>query len=152
MLESLRVPAGARLTHELTWWDTTATRSVQGAGANSEGGAVIRSYRVQRSVMVRGRDRPDVLPLPDGSNATGHQRTPDWMTTLLDMYSMVTWVANHPTRSTRGGGAASHDSMVRRMANHPTRFTRERGDAGTYSSNRSLLSVAGRSTLNVNVR
>ncbi len=49
---------GDTLTHELTWWNTAPTRSVKGAGANSEGGAEIRSFRVtgmQRAVMVRQR-------------------------------------------------------------------------------------------------
>jgi hypothetical protein len=47
---------GDTLTHELSWWNTAPTRSVKGAGANSEGGAEVRSFRVQgmqRSVMVR---------------------------------------------------------------------------------------------------
>jgi hypothetical protein len=47
---------GDTLTHQLTWWDTTATRSVKGSGANSEGGEPVTSYRVrgmQRAVMTR---------------------------------------------------------------------------------------------------
>ena len=58
VLESRYSLRGRTLTHELTWWDTTPTRTVKGSGANSEGGAEIRSYRVlgmQRSVMVRAR-------------------------------------------------------------------------------------------------
>ncbi|MCC7055347.1 MAG: hypothetical protein IT355_18890 [Gemmatimonadaceae bacterium] len=56
VLESRYTLRGDTLVHELTWWDITPTRTVKGSGANAEGGAEIRSFRVQglqRSVMVR---------------------------------------------------------------------------------------------------
>jgi hypothetical protein len=56
ILHSQYTLRGDTLTHALSWWDAAPTRSVQGSGANSEGGVEIRSYRVQgmqRSVMVR---------------------------------------------------------------------------------------------------
>ncbi len=59
VLESRYTLRGDTLTHELTWWDAAPSRSVKGSGANAEGGAEIRSFRVQgmqRSVMVRQRD------------------------------------------------------------------------------------------------
>ena len=58
VLHSRYTLRGDTLTHELSWWDSAPTRSVRGAGANAEGGAEIRSFRVQgmqRSVMVRQR-------------------------------------------------------------------------------------------------
>jgi hypothetical protein len=60
VLESRYSVRGDTLTHELTWWDVSPTRTVKGSGANSEGGAEIRSFRVlgmQRAVMVRRRNR-----------------------------------------------------------------------------------------------
>lgn len=56
VLESRYTVRGDTLTHELTWWDSTPTRTVKGSGANAEGGAEVRSFRVtgmQRSVMTR---------------------------------------------------------------------------------------------------
>lgn len=58
VLESRYFVRGDTLTHELSWWNTAPTRTVTGAGANSENGSEIRSFRVlgmQRSVMVRQR-------------------------------------------------------------------------------------------------
>jgi hypothetical protein len=56
VLESRYSLRGDSLVHEITWWDAAPTRTVKGAGANSEGGAEITSYRVrgmQRAAMVR---------------------------------------------------------------------------------------------------
>jgi hypothetical protein len=56
VLESRYTLRGDTLTHELTWWDTTPTRTVKGSGANAEGGTEISSFRVQgmqRAVMTR---------------------------------------------------------------------------------------------------
>ena len=56
VLESRYSLRGDTLTHELTWWDTSPTRTVKGTGANSEAGTEIRSFRVQgmqRAVMTR---------------------------------------------------------------------------------------------------
>jgi hypothetical protein len=56
VLQSRYELRGDTLTHELTWWDATPSRTVKGAGANAEGGATITSHRVQgmqRAVMVR---------------------------------------------------------------------------------------------------
>lgn len=58
VLENRVTVRGDTLVQELTWWDAAPTRTVKGSGANSEGGAEIRSYRVQgmqRAVMVRAR-------------------------------------------------------------------------------------------------
>jgi hypothetical protein len=59
VLQSRYALRGDTLTHELTWWSSTPTRVVRGEGANAEGGASIRSFRVtglQRAVMVRRRE------------------------------------------------------------------------------------------------
>lgn len=58
VLESRYTLRGDTLVHELTWWDTVPTRTVKGSGANAEGGAEIRSFRVQglqRAMLVRQR-------------------------------------------------------------------------------------------------
>ncbi len=34
------------VVHELTWWDTSPTRTMKGSGANADGGAEVRSFRV----------------------------------------------------------------------------------------------------------
>jgi hypothetical protein len=56
VLHSVYTLYGDTLTHQLTWWDTAATRTAKGTGANAEGGEAITSYRVrgmQRAVMTR---------------------------------------------------------------------------------------------------
>jgi hypothetical protein len=56
VLESRYFLRGDTLTHELTWWDAASSRTATGAGANAEGGAEVKSFRVQgmqRSVIVR---------------------------------------------------------------------------------------------------
>lgn len=56
VLESRYTLRADTLTHDITWWSATPTTTTRGEGANSEGGATVRSYRVegrQRAVMTR---------------------------------------------------------------------------------------------------
>jgi hypothetical protein len=56
VLQSVYAVRGDTLTHELTWWESTPSRTTAGAGANAEGGVAVAAFRVmgmQRAVMVR---------------------------------------------------------------------------------------------------
>ena len=56
VLESRYTLRADTLVHDITWWSATPSAATRGEGANSEGGAGVRSYRVQgrqRAIMTR---------------------------------------------------------------------------------------------------
>jgi len=58
VLESRYTLRADTLTHDITWWSASPVSTARGEGANSEGGAAVRSYRVegrQRATMTRVR-------------------------------------------------------------------------------------------------